>query len=80
MTYKGRVQRRSQARSAVAATADTLRTIGAADLHHPHLRCVVPGGGAALAVTAPVNHLYREVQTTDGGRWDTSSLLTSLER
>lgn len=36
--------------------------------------------GASLPVTALVDQLYAEVQAMGGGRWDTSSLLTRLQK
>jgi 3-hydroxyisobutyrate dehydrogenase len=36
--------------------------------------------GASLAVAALVDQFYKEVQGEGGGRWDTSSLLTRLEK
>lgn len=36
--------------------------------------------GSSLPVTALVDQFYRDVQKMGGGRWDTSSLLTRLER
>ncbi|WP_337880643.1 NAD(P)-dependent oxidoreductase [Rheinheimera sp.] len=36
--------------------------------------------GASLPVTALVDQLYAQVQAQGGGRWDTSSLLTVLQR